>query len=85
MKMCLAPCYKGCTDERYAEEAAAVAELSGHARREQAGDSAQRSAKQASANLEFETAAALHAQVQKVESVRALAPELVRPMSSCAR
>ena len=24
MKMCLAPCYKGCTDERYAEEAAAV-------------------------------------------------------------
>ena len=24
MKMCLAPCFKGCTDERYAEEAAAV-------------------------------------------------------------
>ena len=24
MKMCLAPCYKGCSDERYAEEAAAV-------------------------------------------------------------
>ena len=22
--MCLAPCYKGCTDERYAEESAAV-------------------------------------------------------------
>ena len=25
MKMCLAPCFKGCTDERYAEESAAVA------------------------------------------------------------
>ena len=24
MKMCLAPCYKGCTDKRYAEESAAV-------------------------------------------------------------
>ncbi len=35
----------------------------------------------ASENLEFESAAALHAQVQKVESVRALAPELVQPMS----
>ena len=36
---------------------------------------------EASANLEFEAAAALHAQVQRVESVRALAPELVRPLS----
>ena len=27
MKMCLAPCYKGCTDERYGEEAAAVEEF----------------------------------------------------------
>jgi hypothetical protein len=35
----------------------------------------------ASANLAFEDAAALHAQVQKVEAVRALAPELVQPMS----
>jgi excinuclease ABC subunit C len=36
---------------------------------------------EASAQLEFESAAALHAQVQRVEAVRALAPELVRPMS----
>ena len=35
----------------------------------------------ASANLAFEDAAALHAQVQKVEAVRALAPELVQPLS----
>jgi hypothetical protein len=31
--------------------------------------------------LAFESAAAIHAQVQKVESVRALASELVRPLS----
>jgi excinuclease UvrABC nuclease subunit len=80
MKMCLAPCYKGCTDERYAEESAAVERFlatRGESRlvtlRTQRDD--------ASANLEFETAATLHAQVQKVESVRALAPELVRPLS----
>jgi excinuclease ABC subunit C len=36
----------------------------------------------ASANLAFEDAAALHAQVQKIEAVRALAPELVQPMST---
>ena len=36
---------------------------------------------EASANLEFESAAALHAQVQRVEAVRALAAELVRPLS----
>ena len=36
---------------------------------------------EASANLEFEDAAALHSQVQRAEVVRALAPELVRPLS----
>jgi hypothetical protein len=36
---------------------------------------------EASARLEFEAAAALHAQTARVESVRALAPELVRPLS----
>src|SRR6185437_6277182 len=36
---------------------------------------------EASANLEFERAAGLHEQVQRVESVRALAAELVRPLS----
>jgi hypothetical protein len=36
---------------------------------------------EASANLEFEAAAAIHAQIQRVESVRGLAAELVRPLS----
>ena len=80
MKMCLAPCYQGCTDERYSEEAFSVERFLATR-----GDSrlvqlkTQRDA--ASANLEFESAAALHSQAQRVESVRALAPELVRPLS----
>jgi excinuclease ABC subunit C len=80
MKMCLAPCYKGCTDERYSEESTAVENFlatRGESRlvtlRTQRDD--------ASANLEFEAAATLHAQVQRVEAVRALAPELVRPLN----
>ncbi len=80
MKMCLAPCYKGCTDERYAEESAAVERFlatRGESRLVQL--CSQRDA--ASASLEFEAAAALHSQVQRAEAVRALAPELVRPLS----
>jgi hypothetical protein len=80
MKMCLAPCYQGCTDERYGQEAAAVQSFlatRGESRLVQLR--AERD--QASASLEFESAASLHAQVQRVETVRALAPELVRPLS----
>ncbi len=80
MKMCLAPCYKGCTDERYAEESAAVRDFlatRGESKLVVLRD--ERDA--ASARLAFEDAAALHAQVQKVEAVRALAPELVQPLS----
>ncbi|HEV2484957.1 MAG TPA: UvrB/UvrC motif-containing protein [Terracidiphilus sp.] len=80
MKMCLAPCYKGCTDERYGEEAAAVASFLA-TRGESRLVVLRTEREQASANLEFESAAALHAQVQRVESVRALASELVRPLS----
>ncbi len=79
MKMCLAPCYKGCSDERYAEEAAAVESFIA-TRGESKLVVLRTERDQASSNLEFETAAALHAQVQKVESVRALASELVRPL-----
>jgi excinuclease UvrABC nuclease subunit len=80
MKMCLAPCYKGCTDERYAEEAAAVQDfLATRGESKLVQLRTERDA--ASADLAFEEAATLHAQVQKVEAVRALAPELVQPMS----
>jgi len=80
MKMCLAPCYKGCTDERYAEEAAAVQDFL--ATRGESKLVVLRSERDAaSSNLAFEDAATLHAQVQKVEAVRTLAPELVQPLS----
>ena len=79
MKMCLAPCYKGCSDERYAEEAAAVQNFLA-TRGESRLVTLRTERDQASANLEFESAAALHAQVQRVEAVRALAAELVRPL-----
>ena len=80
MKMCLAPCYQGCTDERYSEEAAAVESFLA-TRGESRLVVLRTERDEASASLEFEAAAALHAQVQKVEAVRALASELVRPLS----
>lgn len=78
--MCLAPCYKGCTDERYAEEATAVERFLA-TRGESRLVILRGQRDEASASLEFEAAAALHAQVQKAEAVRSLATELVRPMS----
>ena len=80
MKMCLAPCFKGCTDERYAEESSAVENFLA-TRGESRLLMLRAERDEASANLEFERAASLHAQVQKVEAVRALASELVRPLS----
>jgi hypothetical protein len=80
MKMCLAPCFAGCTDERYAEEAAAVERFlatRGESRLAELCAARDR----ASAELEFERAALIHSQVARVEGIRALAPELVRPVS----
>ena len=79
MKMCLAPCYKGCTDDRYAEEAEAVRSFLA-TRGESKLTNIRVLRDEASEQLEFESAAKLHAQLEKIESVRALAPELVRPL-----
>jgi excinuclease UvrABC nuclease subunit len=80
MKMCLAPCYKGCTDERYAEEAEAVRSfLATHGESKLVTIRQERD--RASEELEFESAAKLHAQLEKIETVRALASELVRPLT----
>jgi excinuclease UvrABC nuclease subunit len=80
MKMCLAPCYKGCTEERYAEEAASVKQFLA-TRGESRLVQLRTQREEASTNLDFESAAAVHTQVQRVEGVRALASELVRPLS----
>lgn len=80
MKMCLAPCQQRCTDERYAEEAEAVRSFLA-TRGESKHVTIREQRDRASEELEFESAAKLHAQLEKIESVRALASELVRPLS----
>jgi excinuclease ABC subunit C len=77
MKMCLAPCFKGCTDEAYAAEVKRV-----QAYFDSGGDSlvrefsAEREA--ASAALAFEDAAAIHLRVEKLTPVVNQLPEIVR-------
>jgi excinuclease UvrABC nuclease subunit len=77
MKMCLAPCFKGCTDEDYTDE---VKRVRGYF--DSAGDSlfrelsAERDA--ASAGLAFEDAAAIHTRVEKLYPIISQLPEIVR-------
>jgi excinuclease UvrABC nuclease subunit len=77
MKMCLAPCFKGCTDEAYREEVERV-----QAYLDTGGLSLERELSQqreeASNNLDFENAAALHARVEKLKPVLVQLPEIVR-------
>jgi len=79
MKKCLAPCFKGCTDARYAEESAAVhAFLATHGQSLIADITHQRD--EASAVLDFERAAELHARLAKVEAAAALMPPAVHSL-----
>ncbi len=80
MKMCLAPCFKGCSDERYAEEAAAVRNFLA-TRGESMVKLLEVERNRASEDLEFEKAAQIHARMLKVEAVSSLASEIVRPLS----
>jgi excinuclease UvrABC nuclease subunit len=77
MKMCLAPCFKGCSDEEYATEVARV-----QAYFDSGGESLNReiSAERdaASANLAFEDAAAIHARLEKLKPVMSQLPEIVQ-------
>ncbi|MFZ0319382.1 MAG: hypothetical protein WAL56_09675 [Candidatus Sulfotelmatobacter sp.] len=76
MKMCLAPCFKGCSDDEYSAEVNRV-----QAYFDSAGESltrelsAQRDA--ASANMAFEEAAAIHVKLEKLKPISQL-PEIVR-------
>jgi excinuclease ABC subunit C len=77
MKMCLAPCFKGCTDEEYSAEVTRVQDYF-----DSRGDSlarelsAQRDS--ASVHLEFEDAAAIHVRLEKLKPVLNQFPEIVR-------
>jgi excinuclease ABC subunit C len=77
MKMCLAPCFKGCTDEEYAAEVDRVQQFF-----RTGGRSLLRAIEsqrdQASADLDFEGAAALHARLEKVKTAVSQWPETAR-------
>ena len=77
MKMCLAPCFKGCTDQEYAAEVGRVQQFF-----ETGGQSLvreiERQRDDASTNLDFETAAALHTRLEKVKAAASQLPEIVR-------
>ncbi len=77
MKMCLAPCFKGCTDEEYAAEVARVQQYF-----ESSGQTLvreiERQRDEASASLDFEGAATLHGRLEKVKAAASQAPEIVR-------
>ena len=77
MKMCLAPCFAGCTREEYDAEVSRVLVTlgtSGAALTEELG----REREAASAALDFERAAALHKKIEKAETVLKGFPELAR-------
>ena len=83
MNMCLAPCFKGCTDDEYRAEVTRVQNYF-----DSGGDSlvreisAQRD--QASSNLDFENAAALHARIDKLKPVLTQLPEVVHRIDRLA-
>ncbi len=81
IKKCLAPCYGGCSDERYSEEAAAVYAFL-QTNGQSLLDALARERERASEALDFEGAAAVHARYEKAQSVGALTTELTRALSS---
>ena len=77
MKMCLAPCFKGCTDAEYSTEVNRVQAYFDSGGESLAREfSSQRDA--ASATLAFEDAAAIHVRLEKLKPVATQLPEIVR-------
>ncbi len=79
MKMCLAPCYKGCTDDEYRGEVSRV-----QAFFDTGGESLTRELteqrEQASSRLAFEEAAAIHGKIDKLKHLLSQLPEIVQPI-----
>ena len=77
MKMCLAPCFAGCTKEEYDVEVGRLVqflETSGGSMR----SAMEQERERASEELDFERAAALHKKVEKLDEVLRGQPELTR-------
>jgi excinuclease ABC subunit C len=83
MKMCLAPCFQGCTDEEYKAEVERVQNYF-----DSGGDSLMRELsaerERASSNLDFENAAAIHTRVEKLKPVLSQLPEVVHRVDRLA-
>jgi len=77
MKMCLAPCFRGCTDDEYKAEVVRVENFL-----DSRGESLKRQMAaerdEASAKMEFETAATIHSRIDKLAPVLQQLPEFVR-------
>jgi excinuclease UvrABC nuclease subunit len=83
MKMCLAPCFKGCTDDEYSAEVTRVQAYFDSGGESLAREfSAQRDA--ASANLQFEDAATIHVRLEKLKPTLSQFPEIVRRLDRFA-
>jgi len=83
MKMCLAPCFKGCSDEEYRGEVSRVqAYLDSKGESLVREISAQRDA--ASSALDFENAAGMHARLEKLKPVLSQRPEIVHRIDRLA-
>ncbi|HYL63422.1 MAG TPA: hypothetical protein VE077_12455 [Candidatus Methylomirabilis sp.] len=77
MKMCLAPCFAGCTKEEYDVEVARLVQFldtSGNSLRAAIESDRER----ASGDLDFERAATLHKRLEKLDDALRLRPELAR-------
>jgi len=77
MKMCLAPCFRGCTDDEYRAEVVRVEDFlnsRGESLKRQIASERDR----ASESLAFEEAAALHARLEKLAPVLQQMPEAVQ-------
>jgi excinuclease UvrABC nuclease subunit len=81
MKMCLAPCFKGCTDDAYHEEVSRVQTYLDTCGRSLEREF-ERQRDDASASLDFETAASLHARVEKLKPVLAQLPQIVHRLDT---
>jgi excinuclease ABC subunit C len=79
MKMCLAPCYKGCSDDEYQAEVERVLAFF-----DTGGESLSRELstqrQHASEELAFEEAAAIHTKLEKLKHLRSQLPEIVQPI-----
>jgi excinuclease ABC subunit C len=77
MKMCLAPCFRGCTDDEYRAEVVRVEDFL-----DSRGESLKRqmaaAREESSARMEFEEAAAIHARLDKLAPVLQQLPEFAQ-------